>query len=127
MHLSLLQALCSGQKVIIYQYDSEKNIFYEMTTPSDSSAPLLTTNLETYLSDAATNILFVENNSLLCSTLSIFYRKKIADRYIARIDARKLEKKDNFSYCQVRLISLGRIQILHASIFSSYGMRSTMN
>ncbi|CAF1031276.1 unnamed protein product [Rotaria sordida] len=75
-----LKTTCKIKLLIVYRYDESKDVFYD-TTQSTYPFPLLNTNLKNFLERAADNI-----------------QKGLADRYISRMNTRKLELQDSQTY-----------------------------
>jgi len=53
---SFLQTSCKIKYLIGYRYDEENDVFYDVTTSSTNPLPLLKTNLEFILNEAANNM-----------------------------------------------------------------------
>ncbi|CAF3198574.1 unnamed protein product [Rotaria sp. Silwood2] len=75
-----LKTTCKIKLLIVYRYDESKDVFYD-TTQSSSPLPLLYKNVKCFLERAADNI-----------------QKGLADRYISRMNTRKLELQDSKAY-----------------------------
>ncbi|UJR22105.1 hypothetical protein I4U23_025170 [Adineta vaga] len=75
-----LKTTCKIKRLIVYRYDDSKDVFYDTTQPANPF-PLLSTNLKCFLKRAADSI-----------------QKGLADRYISRMNTRKIEAQDDNTY-----------------------------
>ncbi|CAF2439607.1 unnamed protein product [Rotaria sp. Silwood2] len=73
-----LKTTCKIKQMIVYRYDEEKGVFYDVTTRTVKPSPLLKTSIKCFLKDAA--------NSM---------QQGLATRYLNRLEKRKHEAHDS--------------------------------
>ncbi|CAM4785220.1 unnamed protein product [Rotaria magnacalcarata] len=72
-----LKTTCKIKQIIVYRYDEEKNVFYDLTTQASSTSTLLKTNLKCFFIETANNL-----------------HHGLATRYLNRLEKRKNEVHD---------------------------------
>ncbi|CAF4592052.1 unnamed protein product [Rotaria sp. Silwood1] len=72
-----LKTTCKIKQMIVYRYNEEKDVFYDVTTRTANPLPLLTTSLNFFLNEAANNM-----------------QQGLVTRYLNRLEKRKNEAHD---------------------------------